>query len=382
MRLQTAPLLALATVFLSVTAAPLNPPFDQLQKRVALGKDGVTSLLPSATAIAIQKVEKRQAILNSCDSLFRACISSITDSSAYLSAPFGYNNICTLAALCNIDSVDGYLLAVYRTFSPRAGAEPLPPNGQSVARLSQDQFTALAGGAALSTQQTFINVFLSTVQSINAPTPTDAQVAAIWERIAAWTGFCAGDRGIQYNNLADYFTYSSAVPGPRTCDPIPGANGSCDALANACIAARAVSSSPEFSNPFSSAPCVLGASCFSTGIDFFLIRVLGQGNRFPSATPYGYSLSATSPRLSQAVFNTFSTNQQTWTQQNFIDAYYQTLASTNPPGPYPDSADYPIAQWAKISAWTGFCTTREIPYNNLADYYQFAATVPGSTLQC
>jgi hypothetical protein len=38
------------------------------------------------------------------------------------------------------------------------------------------------------------------------------------------------------------------------------------------------------------------------------------------------------------------------------------------------SVDYVIEFWGLISAWTGFCDTRAIPYASLADYLSFAAT--------
>jgi hypothetical protein len=38
------------------------------------------------------------------------------------------------------------------------------------------------------------------------------------------------------------------------------------------------------------------------------------------------------------------------------------------------STDYVIEFWSIISAWTGLCDTRTIPYANLADYLSYAAT--------
>lgn len=51
-------------------------------------------------------------------------------------------------------------------------------------------------------------------------------------------------------------------------------------------------------------------------------------------------------------------------QQNFVDFYYTALPSG---GPYPD-VSYVTNLWATISAWTGFCDSRDIPYSNLADW--------------
>jgi len=73
--------------------------------------------------------------------------------------------------------------------------------------------------------------------------------------------------------------------------------------------------------------------------------------------------------------------------QNAIDAYYGALTNTWQPegpflagagyqtnnnGPYPTSADYVENFWSIIAAWTGFCDTLEIPYNNFADYLSYA----------
>jgi hypothetical protein len=39
-------------------------------------------------------------------------------------------------------------------------------------------------------------------------------VKGYWANIAAWTGFCrtkVGFMGVPYNNLADWYTYSSTI---------------------------------------------------------------------------------------------------------------------------------------------------------------------------
>jgi hypothetical protein len=38
------------------------------------------------------------------------------------------------------------------------------------------------------------------------------------------------------------------------------------------------------------------------------------------------------------------------------------------------SNEYVIDFWGVISAWTGFCDTRAIPYDNLVDYLSYAAS--------
>ena len=38
------------------------------------------------------------------------------------------------------------------------------------------------------------------------------------------------------------------------------------------------------------------------------------------------------------------------------------------------SDEYVIDFWVVISAWTGLCDTRAIPYDNLVDYLSYAAS--------
>jgi hypothetical protein len=43
-------------------------------------------------------------------------------------------------------------------------------------------------------------------------------VIGYWEKIAAWTGFCSAlGRAIEYQNLADWFQWSSIVTAPTRC---------------------------------------------------------------------------------------------------------------------------------------------------------------------
>ncbi|KAH7919557.1 hypothetical protein BV22DRAFT_1040770 [Leucogyrophana mollusca] len=95
-------------------------------------------------------------------------------------------------------------------------------------------------------------------------------------------------------------------------------------------------------------------------------------------------------RLSEALFYNMTGGASTMSQQNAIDAYYSALTGTyeslggplfamtpkqtSDDGPYPSSSEYVIYFWSLVSAWTGYCDTREIPYNNLADYLTYAAT--------
>jgi hypothetical protein len=46
------------------------------------------------------------------------------------------------------------------------------------------------------------------------------------------------------------------------------------------------------------------------------------------------------------------------------------------------SANVVIGYWSNIAAWTGFCATKAIPYQNLADWYTYSSTVQGASATC
>jgi hypothetical protein len=46
------------------------------------------------------------------------------------------------------------------------------------------------------------------------------------------------------------------------------------------------------------------------------------------------------------------------------------------------SVNLVIGYWANIAAWTGFCATKAIPYQNLADWYTYSSTVQGAAASC
>jgi hypothetical protein len=41
-----------------------------------------------------------------------------------------------------------------------------------------------------------------------------------------------------------------------------------------------------------------------------------------------------------------------------------------------------VEYWNNLLAWTGFCASGKIPYQNLADWYQYSSTVPGAVNSC
>ncbi|KAF5321453.1 hypothetical protein D9619_001294 [Psilocybe cf. subviscida] len=140
-------------------------------------------------------------------------------------------------------------------------------------------------------------------------------------------------------------------------------NGYCNQLLTTCAA-----SPKAASNPWSVRACVFGATCFNGQhpVDDFLSALAAKkGVAVPA--------SANLPRVSQAVFNSISTNGQFITQQNFIDGVFGSLSTTN--GPFPDAA-FVIDVYQRVVVWTAFCITPQgIPFQNFADYYQLSSTV-------
>ncbi|PPQ76781.1 hypothetical protein CVT26_001953 [Gymnopilus dilepis] len=280
-------------------------------------------------------------------------------------------------------------------------------------RLTREAFNAVSKGSDVITQQQFIDFYYGTIASINATLassnvtdpwyipeyPSSAQaVIGWWEAVVAWTGFC-DTSAVPYQNFADWIEYSTqpgVCPAVQSCTPIQGArpiicvpqeitdNGSCAEMFRQCSVGAG-----DASSIFSSRYCVLTAFCYSQSTIDTLIEQLHQEDYLSPNAPV---LSANQPRLSQSVFNAISSGNSVVSQQNVIDAYYgaltntiqscggppgaETSCSTGTSGPYPTDASYVIDFWEKVSAWTGFCGTREVPYGNLADYLQFSSSSP------
>ncbi|KAF8063347.1 hypothetical protein FPV67DRAFT_238303 [Lyophyllum atratum] len=284
-----------------------------------------------------------------------------------------------------------------------------------VPRLSREAFNVASHGSETLTQQQFIDYYYGTISSINGtvtnttapgylvpeyPTSADA-VIRWWQAAVAWTGNCASS-SILYNNLADWIQYVE-TPGVcgavQSCDAAVNAatpacvpqritdNGSCAEMVGQCSIGAAAAKSI-----FTDRYCVLSALCYSQSTVDVLIKHLVKADYLYTGEPL---LSAQQPRLSTDVFYLLSKDKKFVTQQDMIDAYYGALTNTvrscgGPPGaqtpcptgtsgPYPTDASYVIDFWNTVSAWTGSCLTREIPYQNLADYLQYSSTVKAPT---
>ncbi|KIJ60936.1 hypothetical protein HYDPIDRAFT_116633 [Hydnomerulius pinastri MD-312] len=259
-------------------------------------------------------------------------------------------------------------------------------------RLTQTAFNSMTGGNPDMSQQNYIDAYYHAISvTPNGTYPDNVQyIIDQWQTIAAWTGFCSTGN-IPYSNLADWFEYSAT---PGTCPAVASCNATIAASAPACVP-QPITDNGSCSEMvaqcqlwvtqglFQNEYCVLASFCFAWSNTDVLIR-----NEYPSYVS-SIPTSATEQRLSESVFYNMTGGAQTMSQQNAIDAYYagltgtwtslggpfgaETPSKTNSDGPYPTSPDYVIAFWAIISAWTGFCETREIPYSNLADYLSYAA---------
>ncbi|KAG1731383.1 hypothetical protein EDB19DRAFT_1912506 [Suillus lakei] len=329
-----------------------------------LGLIGLVNALPSSL-VARQAVP----ISASCLSLQNSCNATTVDLNNF----YNYTS-CFLLTACSTNDVDPSMALA----EVPSACDPTPV------------FYAMSNGNSYMTQQNYIDAYYYQISITPGGIYPDDVTCLIdqWLVIAAWTGFCATEN-IPYSNLADWLEYSS-VPGvcpavtscnatiaasliPCVPQPITD-NGSCYEMTYEC---QFWATQGLFQNEY----CVLASFCFAWSNTDVLLQYF-----------YTPPIPTTSQqaRLSEGVFYNMTGGAATMTQQNVIDAYYADLTGTwmyvlepsgpatiqksTMNGPYPTSVDYVIDFWAVISAWTGFCDTRAIPYSNLADYLSYAAT--------
>ncbi|KAH7881860.1 hypothetical protein F5I97DRAFT_471926 [Phlebopus sp. FC_14] len=311
----------------------------------------------------------------SCLSLRNSCNATTVDLNNFYSYPS-----CIMLTTCNAGSSTPYNTLIDNN----------APTTQ--ARLTEETFYEMSGGKSYMTQQDYIDTYYHAISVTPGGTYPDSVNFTIdqWNYLAAWTGFC-DPTNIPYSNFADWLEYSSTpgvCPAVQSCDPTAAAsvkpcvpqpitdNGSCQEMVNQC---QLWVTQGLFQNEY----CVLASFCYAwSNTDVLLL------DEYPSYTP-SIPTTADEARLSEAVFYNMTGGAPTMSQQNAIDAYYgaltgtwtslggpfgaETPEKTDNNGPYPTSSEYVIDFWAIISAWTGFCDTREIPYANLADYLSYAA---------
>ncbi|EGN98977.1 hypothetical protein SERLA73DRAFT_181738 [Serpula lacrymans var. lacrymans S7.3] len=312
----------------------------------------------------------------SCLSLRNACNANVTDLSNF------YNNTaCVLLTVCSSP-----------TENPASTLNSMDAPATQP-RMTQAFFETFSGGSDSLTQQAYIDAYYHQISiTPNGTYPASVNdVITDFTNVAAWTGSC-DSLNIPYSNFADWLEYSSVpgvCPAVASCDasvansttpcvPQPVTdNGSCAEVAAEC---ELWVTGGLFQNEF----CVLASMCYAESTTDVLIKKL-----YPSYVS-NIPTSLTEQRLSQGVFYNITQGAETMTEQNVIDAYYgaltgtyqslggpfgaETPGKTSNNGPYPTSTDYVSNFWSIISAWTGMCDTKEIPYENLADYLTYAAT--------
>ncbi|KAH7927215.1 hypothetical protein BV22DRAFT_1007506 [Leucogyrophana mollusca] len=343
---------------------------------------GITALFASSV-IAVPFVE-RQVIAPpedgpssvSCLSLRNSCNATTVDLANF----YNYTS-CVLLTTCSQGSAN----------PAQVLAENSAPATQP--RLTQTAFNSISGGNSYISQQNYIDAYYHEISiTPNGTYPDNVEyVIGQWLAIAAWTGFCSTEN-IPYSNFADWLEYSSSpgvCPAVASCNAtqaasvipcvpqLPTDNGSCAEMVSQC---QLWVTQGLFQNEY----CVLASFCYAESTTDVLLK-----KEYPSyASDIPTSLQE--KRLSQDVFNNMTGGAATMSQQNAIDAYYSALtgtwtslggpfgaetpSKTSNDGPYPTSPDYVINFWSIISAWTGNCDTKEIAYDNLADYLTYAAT--------
>ncbi|KAG1811946.1 hypothetical protein EV424DRAFT_116269 [Suillus variegatus] len=338
---------------------------------------GLVTALPSSL-IPRQDISGPASAFKSCVSLQNSCNATMVDLSTF----YNYTSCFLLTACLSGMENPAQVLNV----SQAPATQP---------RLAESVFYAITNGNSYMTQQNYIDAYYHQISiTPGGSYPDDVTyVADQWSTIAAWTGFCATGN-IPYANLADWLEYSS-VPGvcpavascntsttvptiqmiPCVPQPITD-NGSCTEMATQC---QFWVTQGLFQNEY----CVLASFCYAWSNTDVLLQQVYPLTTSPMPT------TAQEAKLSEAVFYNMTGGAASMTQQNVIDAYYGGLTGTwtslggslggmpkktDNDGPYPTSTDYVIEFWGIISAWTGFCDTRTIPYDKLADYLSFAAT--------
>ncbi|EIW76585.1 hypothetical protein CONPUDRAFT_129846 [Coniophora puteana RWD-64-598 SS2] len=313
--------------------------------------------------------------VDSCESLKGSCNASTIDVNNVWNYPS-----CALFAICSTwdyDVVDS-LASI--------GAPHTQP------RMPESTFNNITNGADILTQQSYVDAYHYQISVTPGATnaTSDDYLVGQYQYLAAWTGFCGQD-GIPYQNFADFFQYEST---PGVCPAVQSCDASINAGAEPCVpqpitdngsCAEVVNECTNFiqNGLFQSTYCVLASMCYAESDTDVLIN-----NMYPSyITGSLRPTTATEARLSIDVFHNMTGGSDTMGLQNAIDAYYGALTNTWQPegpflagagyqtnnnGPYPTSADYVENFWSIIAAWTGFCDTLEIPYNNLADYLSYA----------
>ncbi|VDB99960.1 unnamed protein product [Peniophora sp. CBMAI 1063] len=339
-----------------------------------------TILALSLTLSAFAAPSKRQSGDNgSCQALQTECAATVKSD---LSNAWDLK-ACVFGASCfgGQHPVDGFLAAVYADRGEGGAA----PKSVNLPRVTSSLLSSISTDGKTVSQQNFIDGYYSSLDATGGPYPTN-----------------------HCRNFADYYQYSSSVDssscsavtasatatasGSATITATPtsvrtssapaatsttvvSSDATCQKMFTTCVAQVDL----NVQNPWGVEACILGATCFGgqRPVDGFLSAVYSAKN--PTSI-VAAPTSINEPRLSTTLFAGISTDGKTWTQQNFIDAYYGTLSSVG--GPFPPNSDLVVSYFNRVLEWTAFCPGQGIPYMNVADYFQYSATVQGGDAQC
>ncbi|KAG2351780.1 hypothetical protein BDR07DRAFT_1441782 [Suillus spraguei] len=258
--------------------------------------------------------------------------------------------------------------------------------------LTKHAFNAMSLGNSYMTKQEYINAYYHQISITPGGIypPDVAELDDQWMDIVAWTGSCATGK-IPYEHL-DLWLHSSSIRG--VCPSVPSCDGNKAASATPCVPQPTTDSGScaemaaqcklwVTGGLFQNKYCVLASFCYAWSNTDVLLQ-----HEYSSLSPL--PLTSQQAKLSKAVFHNITGGEALMTQKNVIDAYYAALTGTwnetvghsgskeivrtKDNGPYPTSSHYVIEFWSLISGWTGFCETRAIPYDSLANYLSYAAT--------
>ncbi|KAF4575170.1 hypothetical protein EYR40_005099 [Pleurotus pulmonarius] len=159
---------------------------------------------------------------------------------------------------------------------------------------------------------------------------------------------------------------------PGACGILP-ADASCEALFTACVESR-----PPPTDPFSSDICVAAASCYPISVDSFLGNVFCRLSGPSSSNPR----SATSPRLSDAVYNRIAGTNGQVTLPSYRAWFTAQVHAANPNTDKLVDLALIRESFDIMAAWTDTCDNASIPKGNFLDWFQWSSTVRGPQTTC
>ncbi|PFH47262.1 hypothetical protein AMATHDRAFT_152540 [Amanita thiersii Skay4041] len=159
---------------------------------------------------------------------------------------------------------------------------------------------------------------------------------------------------------------------PGACGPTP-ADASCTAVFLACVA-----SVTDRADPLKTEQCVAAASCYPQNVDAFLgglyCRLQGPSGTFPR--------SVSIPRISDEVYGRIAVRGEFISLESYTNWYKRVATEANPNVTAVVDPAFIKESFDIIAAWTGFCSTGNIPKSNFLDWFQYSSTVSGPATSC